>query len=123
MSLLACCFTSTETIGLIRDGRRWRMREIIYLSLHCYQQNDSCIKMGSDDSHFNVSLTVRDKIQTHERFKRTFIYYDIDTQSAHFRGDPLRQATKGHLNNSSTVKNDEILDEKGNNLSSVWMIC
>ena len=34
----------------------------IYLSLHCHHQNDSCIKMGSDDSHFNVSLTVRDKV-------------------------------------------------------------
>ena len=30
-------------------------REIIYLSLHCQHQNDSCIKMGSDESHFNVS--------------------------------------------------------------------
>ena len=29
--------------------------EIIYLSLHCYHQNDSCTKMGSDKSHFNVS--------------------------------------------------------------------
>ena len=35
-------------------------REIIYLSLHRYHQNDSCIKMGSDESHFNVSLIVRD---------------------------------------------------------------
>ena len=35
----------------------WRWgKEIIYLSLHCHQQNDSCIKMGSDDSHFNVSV-------------------------------------------------------------------
>ena len=25
-------------------------------------QNDSCIKMGSDESHFNVSLIVRDKV-------------------------------------------------------------
>ena len=31
-------------------------REIIDLSLHCHQQNDSCIKMGSDKSHFNVSV-------------------------------------------------------------------
>ena len=37
-------------------------REIIYLSLHCHHQNDSCIKMGSDESQFNVSLTVRDKV-------------------------------------------------------------
>ena len=35
---------------------RWGKREIMYLSLHCYHQNDSCIKMGSDVSHFNVSL-------------------------------------------------------------------
>ena len=36
----------------------WRRgeREIIYLSLHCHHQNDSCIKMGSDESHFNVSV-------------------------------------------------------------------
>ena len=32
------------------------MREIIYLSLHCHHQNDSGIKMGSDESHFNVSV-------------------------------------------------------------------
>ena len=31
-------------------------REIIYLSLHGHHQNDSCIKMGSDESHFNVSV-------------------------------------------------------------------
>ena len=37
-------------------------REIIYLSLHCHHQNDSCIKVGSDESHFNVSLIVRDKV-------------------------------------------------------------
>ena len=52
----------------IRDGEKegkgvwgWGEREIIYLSLHCHHQNDSCIKMGSDESHFNVSLIVRDK--------------------------------------------------------------
>ena len=37
-------------------------REIIYLSLHCHHQNDSFVKMGSDESQFNVSLTVRDKV-------------------------------------------------------------
>ena len=31
-------------------------REIIYLSLHCHHQNDFCIKMGSDESHFNVPV-------------------------------------------------------------------
>ena len=52
-------------LGTGRKGEgvwRWGKREIIYLSLHCHHQNDSCIKMGSDESHFNVSLIVRDKI-------------------------------------------------------------
>ena len=34
---------------------RWWEREIIYLLLHCHHQNDFCIKVGSDESHFNVS--------------------------------------------------------------------
>ena len=35
----------------------WGKREIIpYLSLHCHHQNDVCIKMGSNESHFNVSV-------------------------------------------------------------------
>ena len=54
-----------ETTRLIRDGQkrgggegvwRWGKREIIYLSLHCHHQYDSCIKTGSDESHFNVSV-------------------------------------------------------------------
>ena len=55
---------STETIRLIRDREKgvWREREIIYLLLHCHHQNDFCIKVGSDESHFNVSLIVRDKV-------------------------------------------------------------
>ena len=60
---------STETIRLIRDGEkrgkgvwRWEKRKIIYLSLHCHHQNDFCIKMGSDESHSNVTSDVTDKI-------------------------------------------------------------
>ena len=30
--------------------------DYIPLSLHCHHQNDFCIKMGSDESHFNVSV-------------------------------------------------------------------
>ena len=41
--------------------RKFGKREIIYLLLHCHHQNYSCIKMGSDESCFNVSLIVRDK--------------------------------------------------------------
>ena len=32
-----------------------------YRCTSCHHQNDSCIKMGSDENHFNVSLIVRDK--------------------------------------------------------------
>ena len=35
---------------------RWGEREIIYLSLQCHHQNGTCIKTGSDESHFNVSV-------------------------------------------------------------------
>ena len=28
---------------------RWGKRQIIYQSLHCHQQHNSCIKMGSDE--------------------------------------------------------------------------
>ena len=51
-------------------------REIIYLSLHCHHQNDSCVKIDSDERHFNVSfITVRGKVarqcpQTREREER-----------------------------------------------------
>ena len=61
------CLTSTGTIRLIRDGekggrgygdgRRGRPDP-----LHCHHQNYSSIKMGSDESHFNVSLIVMDKV-------------------------------------------------------------
>ena len=57
--------TSTEMIRLISDGEKVgeggmevgveRGRLYIYLSLHCHHQKDSCIEMGSDESHFNAS--------------------------------------------------------------------
>ena len=51
-----------ETIKFIRDGKKGGggmqvgEGEIIYLSLHYHHQNDFRIKMGSDESHFNVSV-------------------------------------------------------------------
>ena len=39
-------------------GYKWRL----YLTLHCHHLDHSCIKMGSDESRFNVSLIVRDKV-------------------------------------------------------------
>ena len=62
---------STETITLIRDGEKrgkGRGRLYIYLSLHCHHHNGSSIKMGSDESHFNVS--VGSDGQSHETVAR-----------------------------------------------------
>ena len=61
-----CLLMCTETIRLTRDGEKrgggMRGREIIHLSLQCHHQNDFCIKADSDESHFNVSFIVRDKV-------------------------------------------------------------
>ena len=46
--------------------------EYIYLSLHRHHQNDSCIKVGSDESHINVSLIVRDKVTRQRPQTTTF---------------------------------------------------
>ena len=37
-------------------------REIIDLSLRCHHRNDCCIKKSFDESHFDVSSIVRDKV-------------------------------------------------------------
>ena len=56
-------------------------REIIDLSLHCHHQNDSCIKMGSDESHFNVSVLSHNTVSTnHNLFEE--------------RGEPKRIRTE-----------------------------
>ena len=38
------------------DGEGRRLYNYIYLSLHCHHQNDSCIKMGSDECHFKCFI-------------------------------------------------------------------
>ena len=84
---------------LIRDGEeegkgvwRWGEREIIHLSLHCHHQNDSYIKMGSDESHFNVSLIVRDKVT--RRYPQTTTFEE--------KGKPKRIRTEVLLLTSLT---------------------
>ena len=45
----------------------------LYLSLHCHHQNDSCIKMGRDESHFNVS--VGSDGQSHKTIPQTTTFF------------------------------------------------
>ena len=53
---------STETIRLIRDGQKGGRgyggggRGKLYIYRYTVTINDSCIKMGSDDSRFNVPV-------------------------------------------------------------------
>ena len=61
--------------------------EIIYLSLHCHHQNDSCIKMGSDESHFNVSLR-NSEGQSHKT---------VSTNRNFSEGQPKRNRTEALL--------------------------
>ena len=63
---------------------RWGKRDIIYISLHCHHLNDSCIKMGSDESHFNVSLIVRDKVT--RQYPQTTTFEE--------KGEPKRYRTE-----------------------------
>ena len=64
----------------------------MYLSLHCHHQNDSCIKMGSDESHFSVSFIVRDKV-TRQRPQTTTIEE---------KGEPKRNRAEALLLTSLT---------------------
>ena len=45
----------SETMRLIRNRGMEVCVEIAYLSLHCHHQNDICINLVGDESHFNVS--------------------------------------------------------------------
>ena len=54
--------TSKETTRLIRDEEKGEAVEMGEEGYIYHYHNDSCIKMGSDESHFNVSLIVRDKV-------------------------------------------------------------
>ena len=64
----------------------------IYLSLLCHHRNDSCIKVGSDESHFNVSLIVRDKVTRQYPQTTTF----------EMKGEPKRIRTEVPLLTSLT---------------------
>ena len=56
-------------------------REVIYLSIHFHHQNDFCVKMGSDESHFNVS--VGSDAQSHKTVSTNYNLYEE-------KGEPKR---------------------------------
>ena len=69
-------------------GGGGRKTLLIYLSLHCYHQNDSCIKMDSDESHFNQ--LIKRKGQSHS--------WDSDewqTTTFEEKGEPKVDSNRG----------------------------
>ena len=73
----------------MRDGERrgygGRGRGRLYTDhyIHCHHHSDACIKVGSDESHLNVSLIVRDKV-TRQR---------PQTTASEEKGEPKRNGT------------------------------
>ena len=63
------------------------MREIICLSLHFHHQNDSCNKIGSDESHFNVS--VGSDGQSHETVSTKHNLYEEKEEPKRYRTEVL----------------------------------
>ena len=59
---------------------------ILYLSLHCHYKNDFCIKIGSDESHFNVS--VGSDGQSHKAVSTNHNPFDE-------KGEPKRYLNRG----------------------------
>ena len=80
---------------LIRDGEKGGRghggggggREIIYLPLHCHHQNDFCIKMGSDESHFNVS--VGSDGQSHKTVSTNYNLFEEKGEQKRYRTEVL----------------------------------
>ena len=65
-----------------------------------HHQNDSCIKMGSDESHFNVSLIVRDKVT--RQCRETTIFEE--------KREPKRIQTEVPLLTSLTARPNRLTD-------------
>ena len=61
-------------------------------TLRCHRQNDSCVKMDSDENHLNVSLIVRDKV----------IRQYPQTTTCDEKGEPKRYRTEVLLLTSLT---------------------
>ena len=84
--------------------------QILYLSLHCHHLNDFCIKVGSDESYFNVSLIVRDKVTTWDRVHKPQHLKRKESEAVLNRGpsdthtDRQRQDTESETETATDVR-------------------
>ena len=77
-----------------------------------YVQSTGTVISGRDSEREKTEKKRKRKIQTHKRFKRTFIYCDIDTTMQMLRETPFfgPQTTKnGSLGNMATDERAKVL--------------
>ena len=98
-------------------------REIIYLSLHCHHQNDSCIKMGSDESHFNVS--VGSVGQSHKTVSTNHNLFEEKEEPKRYRTEviPLTSLTPNRLTKVKLLRPLYITDQRTAHRQAVYVRC
>ena len=67
----------------------------LYLTLHCHRQNDSRMKMGSSEGHFNVLSIARDQSHATDSVSAQATTFQV-------RGEPERNRTEVLLLTSTT---------------------
>ena len=96
--------------------RRWGKREIIYLSLLCHHQNDSCIKTGSDESHFNVSVGIDG--QSHRTVSTNHNFFEEKGQPKRYRTEVLPLTNLKPVLNWANVCSPEHTSDTSTNYDS-----
>ena len=82
-------------------------REILYLLLHCHHQNDFCIKVGSDESHLNVS--VESNGQSHKTVSTNHNLFEEKGQPKRYRTEVLPLTSLKPVLNWANVCSPNIL--------------
>ena len=83
----------------------------MYLSLHYHHHNDSCVEMGSDESHFNVSMIVRDKV-TRQCPQTTTFSKRRETETESSRDPSVYQPNALPLGQTGALKSCEIYKQR-----------
>ena len=98
--------------------------DIIYLSLHCHHQNGFCIKMGSDESRFNVS--VGSDGQSHKTVSTNHNLFDLICSPLLLKSQlrrtrvTLHELARHHLNLSIVLVVAVLLDFGGRCVCVLW---
>ena len=81
---------------LIRDGEKGGggmevggEGDYIPIAIHSHHQNDSCIKVGSDESHFNVSVGISDG-QSHRTVSTNHNLFEEKREPKRYRTEVLQ---------------------------------